>query len=759
MTKTAKNEEWSKAEIESLMQLPSIEQKAVIASLTEEELETLALAIEAESKSKPINRSKEVLDKRRESSKQANQATRRRGSTVIIPTLTETERKFRENIENDSEAWIWEMCGPESGITQPLTRTFTSQQCEMIGAYEDTLRYGGDDLMLASRGEGKTTYLRAMIWKSQSSGQVDFAALISATGADAKNSGEAIQDMIAKSEPFLKYYPEIAIPCRSVGSISQIANGMHATGERYDAPGVTFTEHPIAFTWTAVEMNYPAVPGSPSNGAMLRLRGADSPIRGLNILGKRPKVIGIDDLDTPETVNNPEVARKVIDRVDLDIGGLGTQTEPLARIMLATLPKQGVGVAHHYAVTGHPFVVRTYKYMVERPIRHDMWMEYVKLRQRGKIAGDKHGRGAHQYFLVNKEMMLAGATVSNEHRFKSQKLKDGSQMQVHAVQNYYDEWADKGEYYCRCEFDNEIIRLENQIISRFESGHVANCETEQPRGIVPSDTDPVVGGIDVRKVELHYAFISREAGRFYRIPDYDVQTHGSSETTVEQAEELILKGLHTLADKMEAGLLLQDGAARMPDLVLVDKGWMGNWTEDGEPKTWAGQPVERFCRERRGRLRRWLPAKGQPNYRSPAPSENVIVGDNWHMNRGLGADRKCTEVIWSAMHYHALVEQLFMTEDERQRFALFYATDGVHKNHARLTKHIKEGSEDLAELKRKTTKSRKSRYRQDHWWDALAQGLVAMSVEQWLRENLIKAKPRRAPTIGASSKPLELGAR
>jgi len=60
----------------------------------------------------------------------------------------------------------------------------------------------------------------------------------------------------------------------------------------------------------------------------------------------------MDDLDSPDTVNNPDVAKKVIDRVNLDIGGLGTKTTPLSRVMLATLPSTGIGVAHHFVSRG-----------------------------------------------------------------------------------------------------------------------------------------------------------------------------------------------------------------------------------------------------------------------------------------------------------------------------------------------------------------------------------------------------------------------
>jgi len=697
--------------------------------------------------------------RRREQSAEANRRRRKSDATVIIPPLTDQERSYREKLEADHEAWIWEMCGPKSGLLEPFTRAFTQQQADMIHEFAESLKHGGDSLLLASRGEGKTSYLRCMVWKSIATGVIDFIAFVSATGPSAVDSANAIKDMMIRSETFAQYYPEISVPVRRVGSTPQIANQMHASGFRHDT-GKEYSQEPIKFSWTLDEIDMPAVPGSPSAKAMLRFRGADSPIRGLNILGRRPKAVAIDDLDTPDTTGNSDVAKKVIDRVNLDIGGLGTQTQPLARIMLATLPKSGVGVAHHFAEKGHPFVVRRFRYLMEKPDRFDLWMEYVKLRQKGKQQGDKYGRAAQSYYLKNRRDMDAGAVVSNQHRFKPQELPDGSQLQVSALQNYFDEWADKGEMFCRCELDNETITNEDLIESKLELGHVMNSESDRPRGRCEDSTTMIVRGVDCRKIELHFSTMASDAKKRNRVIDYNVRSHGTSETTVEQAEQLIYQGLCKLANEWKnEGHEDDEGGLHFCDLTLIDKGWMGSWSEDGERKTWAAQPVERFCMEYG--LRRFLPAKGAPNYRSPAPADNVIVGDNWHMNRGAGAERACTEVIWNAEHWHCLVEGLFMLPDsDESAFSLFAAEPGIWANHKRLAEHIREGSEDLADLRRKSTKSRKPRFRRDHWWDSFAMMLVARSVEQWFRENLVSRKKQqgKVPPIRLDARE-EIGAR
>jgi hypothetical protein len=251
----------------------------------------------------------------------------------------------------------------------------------------------------------------------------------------------------------------------------------------------------------------------------------------------------------------------------------------------------------------------------------------------------------------------------------------------------------------------------------------------------------VVAGVDVRKTELHWVRLASGESILHQVADYDVRSHGTSETTVEQAETVIVDGLNAL-DALwgEYPLLDNNGTPRKIDLTLIDKGWMGNWKEDGQRKTWASQPVELFCASRS--LREFIPAKGQPNYKSPSPDRTVILGDNWHINRGKGQQRTCSEVIWNAEHWHALVEDLFSTSDDSQRIQLFVATDGIHKGHERLSQHIREGAQDLLDLRKSGTASRKQKYRRDHWWDAAAMALVAKSIETHLRTMAAKKKPQ-----------------
>jgi hypothetical protein len=91
-----------------------------------------------------------------------------------------------------------------------------------------------------------------------------------------------------------------------------------------------------------------------------------------------------------------------------------------------------------------------------------------------------------------------------------------------------------------------------------------------------------------------------------------------------------------------------------------------------------------------------------------------------------------------------MVEGMFMLPvDNRDAFELFASEPGVWEYHRRLSEHIREGAADLADQRKRSSKTRKARYRRDHWWVAFAMMLVAHSVEQKLREIEAKRKPPR----------------
>ena len=690
---------------------------------------------------------------------------------IKIPKLTPQQKRRRRLLESDNEAWIWEMFGPKSGILEPLTRPFTSQDCDMIGNFFESLEYGGDDLTLYSRGGGKTSRLRECITKALLTGVLSYGAYF---GANLERAGETIsyvKESIETSKGIGTLYPEVGIPARECATASSKAKGMLAEGWQYKDLRKHFVDAKLNFAWSENKgLLFPRVPGSPSYAGMFRVFGLEKAVRGLNWLGRRPDGCFIDDPDTAETVNNGEQALKVIGRINSDIGGLRGEGQKMCRSMLATISEKGEGVAFRLSGPESPFVVKRYKFLLEKPDRWDLWMEYVDIRSRCKSKGDKYGRAAHKFYLERRAEMDAGPQpmVANPHRFDPTKLPDGSQVEVSALQFYFDEWADKGEYFCRCELDSERVVDETKLVSHLSPSRMLDCMADFERGQVHSSTTLIVRAVDVRKTELHFATVASDEFCPHNIIDYDVQTHGSQETTTEQAEDLILDGLRRMADRWGQNPYIDElGNPHNVDLTLVDIGWHGSWkTEDGEWKSWATQPVQTFCMERG--LDLFLPARGMPRYQEPSQDGtwarwSVVIGNNWYMKKGQRKQVQCDEVSWDANRWHLLVEELFMLPDEDSngqpyldRWRIFspgsspspFGTHpGTFRNHKIFGQHITDGARELKEQMNTAIISRKPKFVTDHWWDCLAMCLVARSYRKQIQANV---REQRVPRMTLS---------
>lgn len=526
-------------------------------------------------------------------------------------------------------------------------------------------------------------------------------------------------------------------------------------------------------------------------GAILLACGYTSNIlQGANVLDLRPAFVSLDDLDNREsgTVDDSKDAEKIEKLIDHTISGMRGQGSKMGIAFLCTVSSRRSSAFTYTDPTKKPaYAGKRVKRVRSWPDRMDLWEKYMLMRQHGMqtkntdgSTQDPDGRQAHAFYLENEEEMNRGAELNNYNVHDTTELPDGTQVEHSSLQNVFNFIADNSREAFNTEYQQDPPP-DTLFESSLEPHHIRECEGDFERLVVDPTTSMIVRAIDVRKIELHWSALASDDDVRNRVIDYDVKSHGTSETTVEQAEELIYNALNDLADEWEAdGYLDWNGGGHSCGVTLIDKGWMGSWnTEDGEEKTWITQPVETFCDERG--LRNWLPAKGQPSYRSPAESPTCIVGDHWHMNGGAGVDRNCTEVIWDVAHWRALVEELFMigtdanepsTSDDplaqeiekeklKDKFVLFLSSPGVWVHHKRLGEHIQAGAKELAESRRTNARTRKRRYRRDHWWDSFAMMLVARSVEEWFRENIPtpKKRNRKRPKRPQHSPRQEIGAR
>ena len=431
---------------------------------------------------------------------------------------------------------------------------------------------------------------------------------------------------------------------------SLVSGFRHDTGKRFDLASAKFE-------WSGQQIILPRVPGSPSAGAIIATRGLDATVRGLNKFDVRPQLVAIDDPETEDTVRNEDQAKKLEIRIDRALAYLGGQQRNVVRVMLTTIQNR-ICISYKFTdPTQKPtWKGKRFRFLIRPPERADLWEEYVAMRKEdyqlyaaGK-SDDPHCRRSHQMFLDNRRDMERGAVVANPNRFDPEVLADGSQVEVCALQRYYNEIARTGPEAVATEFDNdppEDAAIERTVLTAY---HVQfSCRSGLQQRNIPDDTAALVNGVDVKKSGLHvstWAFSAQAQGCCVDYYFYDINTDGLDMQAVELA---ILRGLHAWREEQEQNAYYDlQGNARFADLSLIDEGW--------KHESWAGQPVRRFCME--AGTRRFLPCKGESPYRTPRPNRRIIMGDNWHVTF-IG---RVPVVVMNSDHWKQKVHEGFLGE-------------------------------------------------------------------------------------------------
>ncbi len=701
-----------------------------------------------------------VTDTRNSSSNAAHAKRRANERDLIIPDPLDPDR--RRQLEADDAAWLRHYC------RDVFYNPFTADQLAMIADVGESLRYGSKKCKAAPRGGGKSSILTYLVMKYGLCRQVRFPLVVAATfGKAQKTTSKLRRRLASKSHGTTEL---AALTKKGVSTKGIIPNHlfddypMECTVARYVDPWPSRARNVTGNGLRDIHVEWGAADGyfilptwsdvEPLGPIIMSLGWSSDELQGCNIYDVRPDFIMLDDLDSRASLSSEHgvVAGKIEETIEKTISGMIGPSRRLGQYMLCTITSTDAAAYRYSDPQIKPSWDGTRVQAIRKwPTNTELWDKYCWLRQTGMQEGDTFGRAAHQFYLANREAMDAGAEVSNPHDFDQTKLKDSTQVHLSNLQKCFDFIADTSREAFDTEYQNDPPKRESQLEVQVTAYHVGACADDLNQGQCDPTTTMIVRGMDVRKTELHHVTMASEAARPHRIVDYNVRSHGTSETTVEQAEVAILQGFRQLADEWVTNPPTDsNGTAHSVDLTLIDKGWLGNWTEDGAVKTWASQPAETFCLEMG--LRHWLPAKAAPNYRSPKPSRGVIIGDNWHINRGKGQERKCDEVIWNAAHWHLLVEELFMLpEDDADRFRLFRATDGIFVNHKAFGEHITAGATQLKEMMMRGSRSRKPRFVRDHWWDSAAMMLVAKSVECVLRERDKGRGPRKSLSDMAKS--------
>lgn len=671
---------------------------------------------------------------------------RRANKIVEVPRCKDKRRRNR--LEKDDEAWLRYYCA------DVFWYDFTDQQRAMIAAIRSAVQLGGDQALAASRGEGKTTLCERLLLKYALQGLVKFSVLFAATATAAEDSLQAMREVIEQNKRIGEDYPEI---CFCVQSLEDTPNRAHyqlVTGRRHDN-GKAYKAVSSRFRWCGTEIFFPNVPGAPGAGAIVATRGLDSASRGLKKKSRRPECALVDDPDTDETTENPEQAKKLEKRIDRGIAGLGDQQKGIARIMLTTLQKLDCVSARFTDPKCKPsWKGRRFRFLVSPPERIDLWEEYVALRQSNMQQVDDEGnftdpkaRGAHAFYLSKREQMDAGAKVANEHRFNGMLLEDGSQLEVSAIQRYFNEVARIGQAAVSAEYDNSPVAESGPIESGITPHRIQRQLSGFDRRLIPAGCIKLTRGIDCRKVALHWVVRAWRADGTPFTIDYGIHEVKGTKYGSDEGLDVSLKRaiLEFLDESKDYGYHLDDGEVMPIHRTLIDAGWRTDAVYAACIEAGLGvQPVMGFGKSNGCTQANFSPIQKQTDDRIP--------GDGYFLSARQGLWLVCADTDrWKAWEHDRWMTSpgkigcmtLFGTSSDSDRLS------DDEKSHHSYAHHICNEVEIEEPYKGGMRRRWKTKSENQHYLDASYYANVAARMEGILLTAKVSSAvpPNRPPAI------------
>ncbi len=672
---------------------------------------------------------------------QRKREQRSKNKMVEIPACA--SRRRRNRLEKNDAAWL------RYYFHEEFWYAFTEQQLAMITAIGKKIREGGDKALAASRGEGKSMIGERLGLKYVLQGVIGFALLLHSTGSKAEDSLDEIKQAVETNDRLLLDYPEVCVPVRALEQTPNRAQYQLVSGKRHD------NKMPVAaanskFSWCGQQVFFPAVPGSPSSGAIIATRGLDAEVRGVKKMGRRPDLIIIDDPDTEQTVNSEEQAIKLERRIDRGLAFAGGQQKAVARVMLTTIQRRNCPSARYTDPTQKPsWQGQRFRFLVGKPERMDLWDEYVSTRIENQIAGDEHGRRAHQLYLDNREAMDRGAIVANPNRFNGENLPDGSQVEVSALERYFNEVARVGQEAVSTEYDNDPPEESGPQESGLTAWRIQKQVSGFPRKIVPPGCSLITQGIDCGKIILHWVVRAWKVDEQnclitgYTI-DYGYQdVYGTTIGSDEGLDEALKRALLARRETMVLACYeTEEKQIRDIDLTLVDAGYRTEAVYDA-------------CRELGLAFRAYM-GFGKSNgcvktsFTAPVkPSSDKKPGDRWFLSR---QPRGTWLVCGDADFWKSWEHDRWLTDPHKPGALVLWGKPGDgkrlsddQKKHLAYSKHITAEIEVEEVVKGALKRHFKNKSDTNHFLDASYMSDVAASM-RGIR--LVKG-PKPAATIDA----------
>lgn len=452
---------------------------------------------------------------------------------------------------------------------------FTEDRRDMHLSIVRAARYGGDQAIAGTRGEGKTKLAIYTALYLILCGLSRFPIVVGKNQRKSEEELRTIREKLQQSPLLLEDFPELCQPLKSIGGWASRAKMQTVAGDFTNA--VLAADHLIFPTIGRHQLpdDWPEDIEPVSRGQIIASIGVDGGIRGTNYRDTRPDIAIIDDIEDREAAASDALIAKNEEIIEQDIGGLASSAERVARVLLCTIQNRKCIAFKFTDPKQKPaWKGKRYRKMIKKPDRMDLVQEYLKLRiERGD--NDPDARVAFRFWRDNQSELERDCVISNRHSYSKKLHDDGEPLELSAIQAYFNKVADLGEKAVATEIDNDPPQeigpqgsgLTWQIIDRKTSGLM--------RGQVPANASCITCGIDLGKYLCHWVVVAWWKGAGGVVIDYGRAEVAGTDKSMDSvaSEPQIYRALLAWRDMILAKQYTDAaGAHRKIDATFVDSG-------------------------------------------------------------------------------------------------------------------------------------------------------------------------------------------
>lgn len=483
-----------------------------------------------------------------------------------IPSINPAPRhaRLKESCRYDLERFGWYYCRAVLRHRPP-----PELREGLIADVQRAILSGGKSVKEYGRGTGKTTWVAhiAPVWAALY-GHRRYTVLISAMAKLAQKNLKTVKRLLTRSKAIAQDFPEIAVPLRAIGDVSQRAASQTYCGARTDVE------------WGADQIVLPMLrdgtgrPLGPGCGAIVGSVGVGGAVRGANEGGQRPDFLIFDDPQTRKVAHSPKLVEDVITYIHQDALQLAGHDRVLSAFVTITpqcfgdVASELTSAAKHpeWSVSIEPFVVR------KCPNWDNLLAAFVAEYVEDAAAHDYRFTRSTAWYRENREA-FALVKVLDPFQFDHA-------LELDAVHHVLNLRASLGEQ----SFNAEILLTVADAATELQltADVVANALNGAPRCVCPPGTDCAVGFVDVniqRGKGLSWAVTAFGPGRvaavvaYGRYPERGALVPPNSSDLVRN--RAVAAAVRIVSERI-AALRLRDSAGRKIPLRALgfDRGYL-----------------------------------------------------------------------------------------------------------------------------------------------------------------------------------------